>query len=205
MTRNSAGQVSHISPCRTAPVVCESASSSSPISGHTIRVMVSVIVASCLPQCWAIDCCPKPLILLPLLIDLETGRIHAVTHARGSKSALRRGRWLFGQKYLTCFSSIWILSSWQATVSRSCKISPSCQILRQCDVPIRSWFVLLIVTCETSLLALQHPPESPFLQLSTSCSPLTFPQLIRLVFGKLRVDMVDVFQHAVLHSFFMRI
>lgn len=143
MTRNSAGQVSHISPCRTAPVVCESASSSSPISGHTIRVMVSVIVASCLPQCWAIDCCPKPLILLPLLIDLETGRIHAVTHARGSKSALRRGRWLFGQKYLTCFSSIWILSSWQATVSRSCKISPSCQILRQCDVPIRSWFVLL--------------------------------------------------------------
>lgn len=145
MTRNSAGQVSHISPCRTAPVVCESASSSSPISGHTIRVMVSVIVASCLPQCWAIDCCPKPLILLPLLIDLETGRIHAVTHARGSKSALRRGRWLFGQKYLTCFSSIWILSSWQATVSRSCKISPSCQILRQCDVPIRSWFVLVMM------------------------------------------------------------
>lgn len=47
---------------------CESSCSA---PRRPVRAMVPIVVASCILQRQAIDCCPDPLVLLLLLIDLE--------------------------------------------------------------------------------------------------------------------------------------
>lgn len=62
---------SHARPCR-APLVLWKPPALSVASGKTVGLMIPIIVASRLPQQRrAIDCLPEPLVLLPLLIDLD--------------------------------------------------------------------------------------------------------------------------------------